>query len=123
MTLHVSQAHLLKRQPDTSLGRRDALLVCLFLDQGFRCGEVHTLRVKRIDLEAGTVAVSGEKGNSTHHLTHGMRNEIQSGRSRKGKAKADGKRGAWRKQEGDRTFPPSSIARMCLSSRRDCRAV
>jgi len=58
MTLHVSQAHLLKRQPDTPLGRRDALLVCLFLDQGFRCGEVHTLRVKRIDLEAGTVAVS-----------------------------------------------------------------
>ena len=69
MTLHVSQAHLLKRQPDTPLGRRDALLVCLFLDQGFRCGEVHTLRVKRIDLEAGTVAVPGEKGNSTHHLT------------------------------------------------------
>src|SRR5258708_3530295 len=76
MTLHVSQAHLLKRQPDTPLGRRDALLVCLFLDQGFRCGEVHTLHVKRIDLEAGMVAVPGEKGNSTHHLTHGMRNEI-----------------------------------------------
>ncbi len=69
MMLHVSQAHLLKRQPDTPLGRRDALLVCLFLEQGFRCGEVHTLRVKRIDLEAGTVAVPGEKGNSTHHLT------------------------------------------------------
>ena len=68
MTLHVSQAHLLKRHSDTPRGRRDALLVCLFLDQGFRCGEVHTLRVKRIDLEAGTVAVSGEKGNSTHHL-------------------------------------------------------
>ena len=69
MTLHVSQAHLLKRQPDTPLGRRDALLVCLFLDQGFRCGEVHTLHVKSIDLEAGTVAVPGEKGNITHHLT------------------------------------------------------
>jgi integrase len=69
MTLHVSQAHLLKRQPDTPLGRRDALLVCLFLDQGLRCGEVHTLRVKSIDLEAGTVAVPGEKGSITHHLT------------------------------------------------------
>jgi integrase len=65
MTLHVSQAHLLKRRPETPLERRDALLVCLFLDQGFRCGEVHPLRVKRIDLEAGTVAVSGEKGNNT----------------------------------------------------------
>jgi hypothetical protein len=44
MTLPVSQAHLLKRQPDTPLGRLDALLVCLFLDQGLRCGEVHALR-------------------------------------------------------------------------------
>jgi len=40
MTLQVSQAHLLKRQPDTPLGRRDALHVCLCLDQGLRCGEV-----------------------------------------------------------------------------------
>jgi len=33
----MSQAHLLKRQPDTP--------------QGLRCGEMHTLRVKSIDLE------------------------------------------------------------------------
>ena len=71
MTLHVSLTQLLKRQPDTPLGRRDALLVCLFVDQSLRCAEVHTLRVKSIDLEAGTIAVSGEQGNLTslHPMT------------------------------------------------------
>src|SRR5258708_36617244 len=69
MTLHVSQAHLLKRQPDTPLGRRDALLVRLFLDQGFRCGEVHTLHVTRTDPEAGTAPAPGEKGSVPPDLT------------------------------------------------------
>ena len=68
MTPYVSQVHLLKRQPDTPLGRRAALLVCLFLDQSFRYGEVYILHVKRIDLEAGTIVASGEKRDSTHHL-------------------------------------------------------
>lgn len=69
MSLHVSQVQLLKCQPDTPLGRRDGLLMCLFLDQGLRCGEIHNLRVKSIDLDADTIAVSRNEGNITHHLT------------------------------------------------------
>jgi len=42
----------LKREhPDTPQGRRDALLMCLLLDHGLRCGELALLQVKDIDLE------------------------------------------------------------------------
>lgn len=70
--LHAGHALLLKRQPtDTPLGRRDSLLVCLFLDHGFRCGEVRTLRVQDLDLVAGTLTLYREKVDRTqvHQLT------------------------------------------------------
>jgi integrase len=43
--------HLKNDQPDTPQGRRDALLMCLLLDHGLRCGEVAALDVKAIDLK------------------------------------------------------------------------
>jgi integrase len=39
-------------QPDTPQGRRDALLMCLLLDHGLRCGEVARLTVASLNLKA-----------------------------------------------------------------------
>jgi integrase len=48
------QAFELKTQPGfTAQGRRDALLMCLLLDHGLRCGEVAGLEVDCIDLDSG----------------------------------------------------------------------
>jgi integrase len=38
---------------NTPQGRRDALLMCLLLDHGLRCGEVALLTVSNLDLKAG----------------------------------------------------------------------
>ncbi len=48
-----AQAIRLKDQPDTAQGRRDALLMCLLLDHGLRCGELAGLEVEHVDLQAG----------------------------------------------------------------------
>lgn len=42
---------LKKSQPDTPQGRRDALLMCILLDHGLRCGELALLTVGDVDLE------------------------------------------------------------------------
>jgi integrase len=51
---HVSltdeQVKVLKAQPDTPQGRRDALLMALLLDHGLRVGEVAILTVDSVDL-------------------------------------------------------------------------
>ena len=66
---HVSitddQADALKRQPDTPQGRRDALLMCILLDLGLRVGEVARLRVRDLDLHAGTLFVHRPKVGKT----------------------------------------------------------
>ena len=50
------QAKALKSdQPDTPQGRRDALMMCLLLDHGLRCGEVALLKVEHIDLDDGVL--------------------------------------------------------------------
>lgn len=56
------QAEQLKRQPvDTAQARRDGLLMCLLLDQGFRVGEVASLTVGAFDLGQGAVTVYRSK--------------------------------------------------------------
>ncbi len=66
-----TQAKALKHQPDTPQGRRDAVLMCLLLDHGLRCGEVAGLRVEHINLHAGTFTFYLEKVDleQTHKLT------------------------------------------------------
>lgn len=44
-------------QPDTPQGRRDALLMCLFLEHGLRVGEVAILTRQSFDLQAGMMAI------------------------------------------------------------------
>jgi len=51
------QANQLKIQPDTPQGRRDALMMCLFLDHALRASEVSLLKVDDIDLGAGIFTV------------------------------------------------------------------
>jgi integrase len=65
------QVAALKDQPDTPQGRRDALLMCLLLDHGLRCGEVARLAVEDLDLEAGVLRFYRPKVDKvqTHTLT------------------------------------------------------
>ena len=71
VTIHEDQAETLKRQPDTPQGRRDALLMCLLIDHGFRIGEVVILTANNFDLKAGTLNFYRPKVDKiqTHTLT------------------------------------------------------
>jgi integrase len=53
--LDAGQITAIKRQPDTPIGRRDKLLVCLALDHGLRVSELVLLQRTGFYLEAGTV--------------------------------------------------------------------
>jgi integrase len=65
------QAQQFKIQPDTPQGRRDALMMCLFLDHGLRCGELAGLTVAAFDLAAGTFTFYRPKvyKTQTHRMT------------------------------------------------------
>jgi integrase len=66
------QANALKNeQPDTPQGRRDALMMCLLLDHGLRCGEVALLKVEHVDLDDGVLHFYRPKVDKeqTHKLT------------------------------------------------------
>lgn len=71
VTLTYEQAKALKQHPDTPQGRRDALLMCLLLDHGLRCGEVALLQVTDFDLAAGKMSFYRPKVDKTqtHKLT------------------------------------------------------
>lgn len=66
-----AQAKMLKNQPDTPQGRRDALLMCLLLDHGLRVGEVVRLETADFDLERGELHFYRPKVDmaQTHELT------------------------------------------------------
>ncbi len=61
VTITEPQAERLKNQPDTPQGRRDALLMCLLLNHGLRCGEAAALTVGNFNLAAGTMTFYREK--------------------------------------------------------------
>jgi integrase len=71
VTLNAAQAKRLKTQPPTPQGRRDALLICLLLDHGLRCGEVAALEVTAFDLNAGMMSFYRPKVDKrqTHKLS------------------------------------------------------
>jgi integrase len=75
-----AQARKLKTgQPDTPQGRRDAILMCLLLDHGLRCGEVALLEVGHVDLKAGELRFYRPKVDKeqTHRLTHDAKAALQ----------------------------------------------
>ena len=71
VSISSAQAKLLKSQPDTPQGCRDALLMCLLLDHGLRCGEVAALTIDALNLDEGTLIFYREKVDKTqtHYLT------------------------------------------------------
>ncbi len=71
VALAVEQAKELKNQPDTPQGRRDALLMCLLLDHGLRCGEAALLEVNDFNPKEGTLNFYRPKVDKeqTHKLT------------------------------------------------------
>ena len=73
--LSEGQANDLKTQPNTPQGRRDALLLCLLLNQGLRCGEVAALKVSAVNRADGTLTFYREKVDKTQ--THILTNETQ----------------------------------------------
>ncbi len=56
----------------TPQGQRDQFLMCLLLDHGLRVGEAAGLRIKDIDLQAGTLSVYRPKVDKLqiHRLSH-----------------------------------------------------
>jgi len=70
------QAVTLKRgQPDTPQGWRDALLMCLLIDHGLRCGEIALLTFQHINLHEEILLFYREKVDlvQTHALTKDTR--------------------------------------------------
>ena len=67
----MEQAKALKEQPDTPQGRRDALLMCLLLDHGLRCGEAALLEVNDFNPKEGAMSFYRPKVDKeqTHKLT------------------------------------------------------
>ncbi len=59
--LNAGHAHLLTLQPDTKIGRRDTLMLLLFLELGLRCGELRDLEVAQLDLATGLLTFYREK--------------------------------------------------------------
>jgi site-specific recombinase XerD len=71
IALTKEQIDLLKMQhPDTPQGRRDALLMCLLLNHGLRCGETADLTIDNIDLSSRVMTFEREKieGEQKHRL-------------------------------------------------------
>jgi integrase len=71
VTLTTEQVKVLKSQPNTHQGRRDAFLMCLLLDHGLRCGEVANLTRKDLNTSEGTLVFYRQKVDKvqTHKLT------------------------------------------------------
>jgi len=71
VSLSPVHAALLKDQPDTARGRRDALIMCLLLDHALRVSEVAALDLHSINLQTGELTIYRHKTNKTqiHHLT------------------------------------------------------
>ncbi len=71
VSISSTQAALLKNQPDTHQGRRDAFLMCLLLDHGLRCGEVAALIPNDLSISSGTLKFYRQKVDKVqiHHLT------------------------------------------------------
>jgi integrase len=65
VSLSPVHAALLKKQPDSPRGRRDALLMCLLLDHGLRVGEVVDLDVSSVNLQSGQLTIYRHKTNKT----------------------------------------------------------
>ena len=64
--ISANEAAALKNQPDTPQGRRDALSMCLLLDQGLRVGELAALKVSDFDLAGGTLRFHRPKADKEH---------------------------------------------------------
>ena len=71
VSLSPVHATLLKEQPATARGYRDALIMCLLLDHGLRVGEVADLDVSSISLQSGQLTMYRHKVDKTqiHDLT------------------------------------------------------
>ncbi len=71
VSISPEQARALKEQRNTPQGRRDALLMCLLLDHGLRCGEVAALTVESLNLSTGLLTFYRQKVDKvqTHRLT------------------------------------------------------
>jgi integrase len=70
---------MLKQQPDTPQGRRDAFLMCLLLDHGLRVGEVAALSVSDFCLNEAQMRFFRSKVNKEqiHHLTKDTLNALK----------------------------------------------
>lgn len=76
VTIPPDTAQALKlKHPETPQGRRDALLMCLLLDHGLRCGEIARLKVSDFNLSDGLLTFYRPKVDKvqTHTLSKDTR--------------------------------------------------
>lgn len=71
--------YLKNNQPATPQGRRDALLMCLLLDHGLRCGEIALLTVGNFNVSEGTFTFYRPKVDKIqiHNLTPDTRRALR----------------------------------------------
>lgn len=55
--------------PDTSVGKRDRLIIAILLDWGLRASEISALKPDKVDMQAGLISVYRKKTKSTDKLT------------------------------------------------------
>jgi integrase len=80
VTITADQAAQLKReQPATPQGSRDALLMCLLLDHGLRCGEIAALTIQCVNMDEETLTFYRAKVDlvQTHELTKDTRTALR----------------------------------------------
>jgi integrase len=64
VSLAVTHAALLKAQPNTIRGRRDALIMCLLIDHSLRVSEVAALDISSINLQRSELTIYRQKTNT-----------------------------------------------------------
>lgn len=78
VTISTADAKALKQAAETPQSRRDALLMCLALDHGLRCGEIAILKVGDFNLTDGQFTFYRPKVNKiqTHEMTPATRRAL-----------------------------------------------
>jgi integrase len=109
-----SEAATLKRRPNTPQGRRDALLMCLLLDHGLRCGEVAGLKTQDFDLAAGMMTFYRPKVDKiqTHRLSE---DTLRAARAYLGDAPETGS--LWRRSRKDGQLHQPGLSVQAITAR------
>jgi integrase len=107
--LDADQVTAIKDQPDTPIGRRDKLLVCLALDHGLRVSELALLQRSDFYLAAGTVTF--DRSETGLRDTHKLSDETLEAARKYFAADAPGFGNIWRPSLSGQSMSTGAISR------------